>query len=74
VRISCTQLSDHCASAPPTTDHTHISQTFASGRDKRHCCAGSITIHLDVGAMAFPIYEQHQEFIKISAPTALCRS
>jgi beta-lactamase superfamily II metal-dependent hydrolase len=73
VRISCTQLSDHCAAAPPSTAQTHLSQTFAAGRDKRHCCAGSITIHLDGGAMAFPVYEQHQDFVNISAPTALCR-
>lgn len=73
VRISCTQLSDHCATSPPTTAQTHISQTFAAGRDKRYCCAGSITIHLEAGAMASPIYEQHQDFVKISAPTALCR-
>ncbi len=73
VRISCTQLSDHCAAAPPSTAQTHIGQTFAAGRDKRHCCAGSITIHLDSGTMATPAYEQHQDFVKISAPTALCR-
>lgn len=73
VRISCTQLSDHCASTPPTAAQTHISPTFAAGRDKRHCCAGSITIHLEAGAMSSPVYEQHQDFVKISAPTALCR-
>ena len=73
VRISCTQLSDHCAAAPPSTAQTHIGQTFAAGRDKRHCCAGSITIHLDAGTMATPVYEHHQSFVKISAPTALCR-
>lgn len=73
VRISCTQLSDRCAAKPPTAPQTHISPTFAAGRDKRHCCAGSITIHLDAGTMALPVYEQHQDFVKISAPTALCR-
>lgn len=73
VRIACTQLSNHCAASEPTLDHTHISATFAAGRDKRYCCAGSITIQLEGGSTAFPIYEQHQDFIKVSAPTALCR-
>ena len=73
VRIACTQLSDHCAATEPTVDHTHISATFAVGRDNHYCCAGSITIQLETGSTAFPIYSQHQDFITVSAPTALCR-
>jgi beta-lactamase superfamily II metal-dependent hydrolase len=73
VRISCTQLSEHCSATVPKSDHTHISGVFARGRDARSCCAGSITIHLEVRATTFPIWDDHQNFITSSAPTALCR-
>jgi competence protein ComEC len=73
VKISCTQLSEHCATAVPTTDHTHISPVFANGRDDRKCCAGSITITLSTTFTDFPMWKEHQEFITASAPAALCR-
>jgi competence protein ComEC len=73
IKISCTQLSEHCSAAAPTQDHTHLSPVFARGRESRQCCAGSITIPLDLGETAFPIWKDHQDFISISAPTALCR-
>jgi len=73
VRISCTQLSEHCSPTVPAKDHTHLSPAFARGRDQRHCCAGSIIIPLEPGKPAFPIWKEHQEFISIAAPTALCR-
>jgi hypothetical protein len=73
VRIACTQLSEHCAASEPKVDHTHIGSTFAAGRDKRHCCAGSITIALSPGGRAFPIWQAHQDFITSFAPNALCR-
>ena len=73
VRISCTQLSEHCSTTVPKSDHTHISAVFAGGRDTRSCCAGSITIYLEAGQTAFPIWDDHQDFITSSAHTALCR-
>jgi competence protein ComEC len=73
VRIACTQLSEHCAASEPNVDHTHISSTFAVGREKRHCCAGSITVALASGGGAFPIWQAHQNFITSFAPNALCR-
>jgi hypothetical protein len=73
VRIACTQLSEHCAASEPKVDHTHIGSTFDAGRDKRHCCAGSITIALSPGGRAFPIWQAHQDFITSFAPNALCR-
>jgi beta-lactamase superfamily II metal-dependent hydrolase len=72
VKISCTQLSEHCAPAVPATDHTHISPVFANGRDDRRCCAGSITISL-TAATDFPMWKEHQDFITTFAPGALCR-
>lgn len=72
VKIACTQLSEHCATVLPTTDHTHISPVFANGRDERRCCAGSITFSLgDIGE--FPLWREHQDFISVFAPSALCR-
>ena len=73
VRIACTQLSEHCAVSEPKVDPTHISSAFAAGRDKRHCCAGSITIALASGGSTLPILQAHQDFITSFAPSALCR-
>lgn len=73
VKISCTQLSEHCATVLPTTDHTHISSVFANGRDDRRCCAGSITISLSATVADFPMWREHQDFISAFAPGALCR-
>lgn len=73
VRISCTQLSEHCATALPTTEHTHISSVFANGRDDRRCCAGSVTVLLGTTVTHFPMWKEHQDFITTFAPGALCR-
>jgi beta-lactamase superfamily II metal-dependent hydrolase len=73
VRISCTQLSERCSASVPAQENTHISAIFASGRDDRHCCAGSITISLSSGGNEFPIWSEHQDFITSFAPSALCR-
>ncbi len=73
VKIACTQLSEHCAADVPNMDHTHISSSFADGRDERRCCAGSITVSLSAGAGDFPMWREHQEFISAFAPGALCR-
>jgi beta-lactamase superfamily II metal-dependent hydrolase len=73
IRILCTELSEHCSSIAPKEDHTHISDVFALGRDDHHCCAGSITIRLEVGDAESPTWKKHQEFITACAPTALCR-
>ena len=73
VKISCTQLSEHCSSSTPTQDHTHISPVFANGRDERYCCAGSITIMLNAATDMLPIWKDHQDFITAHAPNALCR-
>jgi competence protein ComEC len=74
IRISCTQLSERCATAVPTKDLTHIGPIFASGRERHHCCAGSIRIPLEPGDTGFPVWDEHQDFITASAPTALCRN
>jgi competence protein ComEC len=73
LKISCTQLSEHCATAVPAADHTHISPVFANGRDDRKCCAGSITVSLSANVSDFPMWKEHQDFISAFAPGALCR-
>jgi len=73
VKIACTQLSERCSNSTPTQDHTHISAIFASGRDARYCCAGSITIMLNAATDMLPIWKDHQDFITAHAPNALCR-
>lgn len=73
VKISCTQLSERCSAAVPSVEQKHLSAVFATGRDNRHCCAGSITIPLDPTKTSFPIWQGHQDFITSSAPNALCR-
>lgn len=73
VEISCTQLSEHCATALPTSHHTHISSVFANGRDDRRCCAGSITVSLSANVANFPMWKEDQDFITTFAPAALCR-
>lgn len=74
VRLSCTQLSENCASHPPATEPTHLTPTFAAGKAKRCCCAGTITVSFgDSPVELLPIVNAHDEFIKQHAPSALCK-
>jgi beta-lactamase superfamily II metal-dependent hydrolase len=74
VWIACTQLSDHCAANLPNEVPTHLASVFSRGREQRKCCAGTLTIALESGSRSIlPLHSLHQEFITISAPTALCR-
>ena len=72
-RIACTQLSDRCAAALPKNDPTHLNPVFARGRERSHCCAGTIVISESavVGAV-LPGTAEHAAFIKTNAPSALC--
>lgn len=72
-RIVCTQLSERCASALPDVNPRHIGKTYASGREARKCCGGTITLRLKSGgAELLPGIKSHLRFIAASAPTALC--
>jgi competence protein ComEC len=73
VWIACTQLSDHCASELPKTRPKHLNREFAQGREGRKCCAGTLVIDLDKDGGLLPVYKDHQEFVGLAAPTALCR-
>jgi len=71
VYIACTQLSEWCAATPQKDPGAHLNSEHASGREKNHCCAGTIVI--DISSVS-PRQDRHTEFIKIAASTALCRN
>ena len=73
VWIACTQLSEHCASELPKAHTKHLNREFAQGREGRKCCAGTLVIDLDGTEGLLPIHGDHQEFIGLAAPSALCR-
>ena len=73
VWIACTQLSEHCASELPKAHPKHLNREFAQGREGGKCCVGTLVIDLDRREGLLPIYEDHQEFIGLAAPSALCR-
>jgi beta-lactamase superfamily II metal-dependent hydrolase len=73
-RIACTELSQQCAANTPNGEPNHLTRYFARGRDTNKCCAGTIVIDLDQpNPLVLPTADAHQDFITISAPTALCR-
>lgn len=68
--IACTELSEWCATKLPKIPGKHLNSEVASGRDKNHCCAGTIVIE---GTSLSPKEKEHTEFVKIAASTALCQ-
>jgi beta-lactamase superfamily II metal-dependent hydrolase len=73
VRIACTQLSERCASVLPQDEPTHLNPVFARGRERSHCCAGTIVITDGVAVgTVLPEAIEHMVFIKANAPSALC--
>lgn len=70
VYIACTQLSERCASTVPKNPPTHLNSEAASGRETNHCCAGTIVI--DPSSFS-PKQDQHSEFVRTVALTALCQ-
>jgi competence protein ComEC len=73
VRIACTQLSEHCCSALPKDEPTHLLPLFAYGRSENACCAGTMMITLDGPPSVLPATDGHHAYIEKSATTALCR-
>ena len=75
VRLSCTQLSEHCANQIPAAEPLHLTTKFAAGRARRCCCAGTVTIALkNHPTELLPVVDAHDTFILSHAPTALCKS
>lgn len=73
VRIACTQLSEHCASAVPASDANHLLPIYSEGRTERKCCAGTMVIEVDANGALQPASPDHGGFIDQHASTALCR-
>lgn len=75
IRIVCTQLSEHCAPTPPEgAISSHLEPLPAAGRERGFCCAGTMVIELrSEGPVLRPLAEEHQEFIRCHAPSALCQ-
>ncbi len=72
IRIACTQLSEQCSVEIKERDTTHLHPAFALGRERGHCCAGTIVLNLDNVEALTPSAEAHRAFILRSAPSALC--
>jgi competence protein ComEC len=71
-RISCSQLSEHCAASLKSgVTSTHLDSAFAKGRHRGTCCAGTIIYNFKAKELS-PKFEQHQEFIALAAESALC--
>jgi beta-lactamase superfamily II metal-dependent hydrolase len=73
VRIMCTQLSGQCAARLPLKSPPHLANVYAKGKEECKCCAGTIIIDPSLPDPISPMVNQHQEFINLTAPTALCR-
>jgi beta-lactamase superfamily II metal-dependent hydrolase len=74
VRIACTQLSEHCAATTPRGVPAHLTPLFARGKERNHCCAGTLVVDFAALADILPSAPTHLAFIQASAPTALCRN
>ena len=66
--VMCTQMSRSCA-ADDGYDDAHLSEAFAAGKRRGHCCAGSIVVSPE-GLV--PSVAAHAAFVRVAAPTALC--
>lgn len=73
IRIACTQLSKQCCSDLPTDIPKHLHPYYAKGKHKKECCNGTFVINLDDAILEFPNTNDHSEFIKASANTAMCK-
>jgi beta-lactamase superfamily II metal-dependent hydrolase len=74
IRIACTQLSEHCAASVPRGVQPHLTGLFARGKERNHCCAGTLVVNFEALADILPSATTHLAFIRASAPTALCRN
>lgn len=66
--VMCTQMSQSCA-ADERFDDSHLSEAFAAGKRRGHCCAGSILVSPED---LVPSIAAHASFVRVAAPTALC--
>lgn len=72
VHIACTQLSERCAEDVPQNP-SPFQDSASSCASKGTCCAGTIRVSLDEDGTYSPSRNDHQEFIRQNAPSALCQ-
>ncbi|MBW8017285.1 MAG: MBL fold metallo-hydrolase [Planctomycetes bacterium] len=71
--ILCTQLSKHCAVTIESSHEDHLSDTFAHGKERGICCAGTIVIDMSNGDIKIhPDKESHASFVNEIAQSAIC--
>ena len=71
--ILCTQISKHCAVTIESTYEKHLADAFAHGREKGHCCAGTIVVEISKGRLRIqPQRDSHEEFIKEIVQNPIC--
>lgn len=74
VSIACTQLSKHCAEAINSNEDAHLADTFAHGREKGICCAGTIIIDMSNDEIQVrPARESHRDFISQNISHPICQ-
>ncbi len=71
--IFCSQLSKRCQADTSQLANGHLSELPSQGREKGHCCAGSVRLSLD-GAICDDgeAFRDHQEFVGECVPGRLC--
>jgi hypothetical protein len=72
VRVSCPQLSKHCAKMQPSNQPEHLIELFSRGKLKNECCSGTFLIKLGDKIEYLPDQTLHQAFIAATAKSALC--
>jgi competence protein ComEC len=72
VWIACTQLSTSCAIDLPVVRSSHLARVFSQGREKNHCCAGTVVVNLEENRVREPDREGHESFISNHIPTPMC--
>ena len=71
--IFCTQLSKHCAATIESSYEDHLTDTFAHGKEKGMCCAGTIVVNMsNDGVQIQPDKNDHAIFIGEVAQNPLC--
>ena len=71
--ILCTQLSKHCAATIESNYEDHLTDTFARGKEKGICCAGTIVINMSNDNIQIqPDRESHAICISEIAKNPIC--
>lgn len=71
--ILCTQLSQQCAAALPSSKPTHLTTLPARGLNSNSCCGGTITFKIDGSRTSYAEMTLHKEFIASQVASPICR-